>query len=230
MSAGRRIAGRRLAGRRLAWCGLVSGAASAIVLLGACSSTPMNVVAVSPDGGGNPIVPGDEGGAAIDAATDTKAATDAPATACEGACKTTSLVGDFGGKKRTLVRAQFGTQQGDAGVELHTESHLGGDPACPTMSSPSPDYTLIVTAIPRGATGQKLSQNDGIKSVFFDFKGDLGLAAPSGISKSLSVNITVVAEDPATPPAWVAVDVTAGFTEGTVAGHLYAEYCQSLSQ
>jgi hypothetical protein len=223
-------AGRRIAGRRLAWCVPLAGSASAFVLLAACSSSPL-VAPVSPDGGGNPVVPGNEGGTVTDAATDTTLpTTDGPATACEGACKTTSLVGDFGGRKRTLVRAQFGTQAGDAGTELHTESHLGGDPACPTMSSPSPDYTLIVTAIPRGATGQKLSQNDGIRSVFFDFKGDLGLAAPSGISKSLSVNITVVAEDPATPPAWVAVDVSAGFTEGTVAGHLYAEYCQSLTQ
>lgn len=232
MSSGRRIAGRRLAGRRLGWRVLVSGSASALVLLAACSSSPL-APAISPEGGGSPVGPGDEGGSVSDAgagADTTVATTDAPATACEGACKITSLVGDFGGKKRTLVRAQFGTQQGDAGAELHTESHLGGDPACPTMSSPSPDYTLIVTAIPRGATGQKLSQNDGIKSVFFDFKGDLGLAAPSGISKSLSVNITVVAEDPATPPAWVAVDVTAGFTEGSVAGHLYAAYCPSLSQ
>ena len=230
MSSGRRISGRRISGRRLAWGTLVSGSASAIVLLAACSSSPMSV-AVSPEGGGTPVVPGSEGGPVTDAGTDTTVATtDAPATSCDGACKTTSLAADFGGRKRTLVRAQFGTQQGDAGTELHTESHLGGDPACPTMSSPSPDYTLIVTAIPRGAVGQKLSQNDGIKAVFFDFKADLGLAAPSGLSKSLSVNVTVVAEDPATPPAWVAVDVTAGFTEGTVAGHLYAEYCQSLTQ
>ena len=221
------ILGRR---RRLAWCALVSASAAGLVLLAACSSSPpMVVVAVAPDGGA-PVVPGDETAASSDAATDTKVATDAPATACEGACKTTSLVADFGGKKRTLVRAQMGTQPGDGGVELHTESHLGGVPGCPTMSSPSPDYTLNVTAIPRGAAGRKLSQNDGIKSVFFDFKSDLGLAAPSGISKSLSVNITVVAEDPATPPAWVAVDVTAGFTEGTIAGHFYAEYCASLSQ
>ncbi len=203
-----------------------------LVLLGACSS-PM-VIASSPpvaaDGGGTPVTPGDDGGSPTDAGVETSTDGAAPSTTCEGACKTTSLVGDFGGKKRTLVRAQMGTQQGDAGAELHTESHLGGDPACPTMSSPSPDYTLLVTAIPRGAAGRKLSQNDGIKSVFFDFKGDLGLAAPSGISKSLSVNLTVVAEDPATPPAWVAVDVTAGFTEGTIAGHFYAEYCASLSE
>jgi hypothetical protein len=233
MSSGRRMG--RCVRRRVLGAGISSvlvplASLALLALAAACSSSPM-VVAVSPDGGVSPVVPPSEGGSVTDASNDsTVATTDAPSSACEGACKVTSLVGDFGGKKRTLVRAQFGTQQGDAGSELHTESHLGGDPACPTMSSPSPDYTLIVTSIPRGATGKKLSQNDGIKAVFFDFKADLGLAAPSGISKSLSVNVTVVAEDPATPPAWVALDVTAGFTEGTVAGHLYAEYCQSLTQ
>ena len=155
---------------------------------------------------------------------------DGPSGTCEGACKTTSLVADFGGKKRTLVRAQFGTQQGDAGPELHTESHLGGSAACPSQQSPSPDYTLLVTPVPRGAAGKKLSDRDGVTSAFFDFKGDLGLAAPSGITKALSVNVTVVGEDPATPPAWVALDVIAAFTEGEVRGHLYAEYCDSLSQ
>ena len=224
---------RRHGGARRTWLFVgAAGIASLLVLAACSSSTVATVPAASPDGGGGPSGPADEGGTIGDAGTgaDAAPATDGAATACEGACKVTALNADFGGKKRTLVRAQFGTEQGDAGAELHTESHLGGDPACPTMSSPTTDYTLIVTAIPRGAVGQKLSQNDGIKSVFFDFKGDLGLASPTGISKSLSVNVTVVAEDPATPPAWVAVDVTAGFTEGTVAGHLYAAYCPSLSQ
>jgi hypothetical protein len=128
------------------------------------------------------------------------------------------------------VRAQFGTQQGDAGAELHTESHLGGAAACPSQSSPTPDYTLIVSAIPRGQSGIKLSDRDGVTSAFFDFKSDLGLASPSGITKAVSVNITVVAEDTASPPAWVAVDVSAMFREGEVTGHMYAEYCASLSQ
>jgi hypothetical protein len=208
-----------------------AGAAS-IACLGlfavACGASSSGVAVQSADGAG-PSSPGSEGGSTTDAEADASA--DAPAGACQGACKTTALVADFGGKKRTLVRAQFGTQQGDAGAELHTESHLGGSAACPSQSSPSPDYTLIVTSVPRGVgAGTKLSDRDGITSAFFDFKGDLGLAAPSGITKALSVNVTVVGEDPATPPAWVALDVIVAFTEGEVRGHLYADYCDSLTQ
>lgn len=194
----------------------------------ACASSSSNAAAQYPDGS-DTVSPTPDGGGTTDAQLD--AGADGASTSCEGACKTTALVADFGGKKRTLVRAQFGTQQGDAGPELHTESHLGGMAACPSASSPSPDYTLLVTPVPRGAgAGKKLSDRDGITSAFFDFKGDLGLAAPSGITKALSVNVTVVGEDTATPPAWVALDVIASFTEGEVRGHLYAEYCDSLSQ
>lgn len=193
----------------------------------ACSSSSTNVGVSYPDGGGTNPAP-DDGGSTSEAASD--AGVDAPSGTCEGACKTTSLVADFGGKMRTLTRAQFGTQPGDGGTELHTESHLGGSAACPSQSSPSPDYTLIVSAIPRGSAGKKLSDKNKVTSAFFDFKGDLGLAAPSGITEAISVNITVASEDPATPPAWVAVDVSASFREGTVKGHLYAEYCDSLTQ
>lgn len=199
----------------------------------ACSSSSSNAVAQYPDSGGMSTMSPDDG-----SSTDSKndGGADGASGTCEGTCKTTSLVVDIGGKKRTLVRAQFGTQQGDGGLasggraELHTESHLGGQAACPSASSPSPDYTLIVSSVPRGAAGMKLSDRDGITSAFFDFKGDLGLAAPSGITKALGVSVTVAGEDPATPPAWVALDVVAAFTEGEVKGHLYAEYCGSLTQ
>ena len=88
-------------------------------------------------------------------------------------------------------------------------------------------WPLIVSAIPRGAAGRTLRDRDGLTSAFFDFKGDLGLPP---ITKALSVNVTVVGEDSATPPTWVALDVSVYFTEGTVKGHLYAEYCASLSE
>jgi hypothetical protein len=215
--------------RRLAWCAFASLTLPVVVVASACSSSSSNGSgAVVPGGEDGSTLPENEGGVTADAKSD--GTTDAPKTTCDGACKTTSLVADFGGKKRTLVRAQFGTQQGDAGAELHTESHLGGAAACPSQSSPTPDYTLIVSAIPRGQSGIKLSDRDGVTSAFFDFKSDLGLASPSGITKAVSVNITVVAEDTASPPAWVAVDVSAMFREGEVTGHMYAEYCASLSQ
>jgi hypothetical protein len=213
--------------RRLAWLSLVSGSAAAMIVTVACSSSPSTTGgAVAPGPGNDANVPADDGGVITDATSEAKA--DAPTSACEGACKTTSLDTDYG-RHRTLNRAQFGTQQGDAGSELHTEAHLGGSPACPSTQSPTPDYTLIVSSIPRGK-GSKLSERDGVTSAFFDFKNDLGLAAPSGITKSVSVSINVTAQDTADPPAWVAMDVSAMFREGEVKGHMYAEYCPSLSQ
>jgi hypothetical protein len=206
---------------RLAFFAPCACFASALVLLAACSSSSSGIGVLAGEAG----IPANDGAAAGDAGSD------ASASDCEGACKTTSLAADFGGNERTLSRAQFGTQQGDDGSpELHVEAHLGGDSVCPDEQSPSPDYTLIVDAIPRGRAGQTVKETDGVSSAFFDFKADLGLAAPSGISKAISVNVTVVAEDTATPPAWVALDVSIGFTEGSVKGHLYAAYCPSLTE
>ena len=212
--------------RSVLTCLVASCSAPAALVVLACSSSSSTAGAKYPDGDtSNAML--DDGSMPV---TKLDAGADGSSGTCEGTCKTTALIADFGGKKRTLVRAQFGTQPGDGGPELHTESHLGGLSACPTAQSPSPDYTLLVTPVPRGAAGKKLTDRDGITSAFFDFKGDLGLAAPSGITKALGVSVTVVGEDPATPPAWVALDVDAAFTEGEVRGHLYAEYCDSLSQ
>jgi len=190
----------------------------------ACSSsTQQGVVQPVAD-----AAPGDDAGPTDSAtASDTATGTDGSSSStCEGACKTTSLVADFGGKTRTLVRAQHGTQAGDAGSEFHVEGHLGGAPECPTQNSPSPEYTVIVTSIPRGRVG-KLTEADGIKGAFFDFKGDLGLPP---IAKSTKAEVTIVAVDSATPPAWVAMDVSVTFPEGTVKGHLYAAHCTSLDE
>lgn len=199
-------------------------ASSMFAGLFACSSSDTGSGVDTPDGAGDASTSPVDAGSSADGASSTS---DATAGSCEGACKVTSLVIEIGAKKRTLVRAQFGTQQGAASAELHTESHLGGTPACPDQTSPSPDYTLIVSAIPRGAPGRKLSDRDGVVSSLFDFKGDLGLPP---ITKAVSVNLTVVDEDTATPPKWVALDVSAMFREGQVQGHLYAEYCPSLSR
>lgn len=204
--------------RRVAFVGIAGSFAVAL----ACSSTSSTAILDPvPDG-----ATGDETGTAPEGST-----TDAPTNeggggTCEGACKQTSLVADFGGKTRTLARAQSGTQPGDGGVDFHVETHLGGDPACPTETSPSPEYTFVVTQVPRGRTG-KLTEKDGPKSAFFDFKGDLALPP---ITRATKVEVTIVAQDTASPPAWVAMDVSATFAEGTVVGHLYASHCASLDQ
>jgi hypothetical protein len=195
-------------------------AACAVLLLAACSSNEPNGVGY--------VAPSDASTPGVDSGPDaTDAGTDVSAPGCVGACKTTSLVVDIGGTKRPLDRAQFGTQQGDAGAQLHVEAHAGGSPECPSQTSPTPTYTLIVSSIPRGAAGGSASKSDGVASAFFDFKGDLGLPP---LTKATAVSITSLVEDSANPPAWSAFDVTATFPEGTVTGHIYAEYCASLSE
>ena len=206
--------------RGIASAALLSTAAAIVLSVAACSSDDSTgVVGAAPDGGPDGAL------AAADAGSD--AGSDASPPVCEGACKTTSLVVDIGGNKRPLGRAQVGTQQGDAGAQLHVEAHSGGKPECPGPSSPTPTYTLIVSRIPRGAAGGTASERDGVTSAFFDFKGDLGLPP---LTKATSVSVTALVEDTATQPAWSAFDVAATFKEGTVTGHVYAEYCASLSE
>lgn len=208
---------------------LACAASSALfaVACAACSSTTASVTnSSSGDPGTEAGPPKDEGGTTISDAGP-EATADASPTACEGACKKTTLVADFGGKKRTLDRAQFGTQPGDGGVAYHSESYAGGAAACPVSGAPQTDYTLIVTNVPRGMVGKKLSDRDGISSTFFDFRNDLGLPP---LTKAVGVSLTVTAEDTSASPKWVAFDVTAAFREGEVKGHAYAEFCQSLSE
>src|SRR5689334_19799232 len=118
--------------------------ATAILALGACSSSS----------GGAPA-PGS------DASAD-DAGADAPGT-CDGACRTTALVATFGSKTGTLDRAQLGVDHGDTGDTLHVEAHHGGDPACPTASSPTPDRTFVLSGVPRTASvGATLTESDGV--------------------------------------------------------------------
>jgi hypothetical protein len=194
-----------------AWSGVRAALVGAGVAVSACSSSSDGGVGAPSEAGALPVTDGGVEEAAVGA--------------CDGACRETSLVLDVGGQQRTLVRSQFGAQLGDAGSELHAEAHLGGDPACPAAGSRSPDYTLVVTAVPARSAGTRLSERDGVRSTLFDFKGDLGLP-PS--SRAATVSVTVVATDAATPPTWVALDVSASFAGGSVKGHVFATHCASM--
>lgn len=148
-------------------------------------------------------------------------------TVCSGACAAAALDAAFEGAHRPLDRAQLGTD--DVAGEppmLYVEAHLSGDPACPTETSPSPDRTVILSGVPRGAAGKTLTEADGLRLSYLEFAADSTLPP---IVKATSVTLTGIMEDPATPPAWFAADLVATFDEGTVTGHLYATYCQSLS-
>ncbi len=194
-------------------------AALALPIAVACSSSSS-----SPSGGSEPT-PAD-----VDAAVGKRtevpdAATSVDPTVCEGPCKVTTGVASFGGKEISFDRAQFGLD-GDAGSRFRVEAHVGGDPACPTQDSPTPDQTLIVAGIPRGAPGKALTKADGVTATLIDFKG--GLLASAKPASATDLLLTVTAQDPAASPQWVGFELQATFPTGAVKAYFYAVRCASL--
>jgi hypothetical protein len=137
--------------------------------------------------------------------------------------ETTSVDVVIGGVSRTLERAQFGRSKDDAGETLYIEAHEGGDPACPTESTPTPKRTVIVSNVPLGAAGTVYTKADGIAVSFLDFTGDQLDGKP--LSKATAATVTIVAIESMS----VELDVDATFAEGTAKGRLYAEHCESLN-
>lgn len=137
--------------------------------------------------------------------------------------KPTSLDATLGGVSRTLDRAQFGNDVGDAGSLVRVEVHAGGDPACPTEMSPTPDRTLVVANVPRAPAGSSFTHADGVRVSYFDFAGDQIPSVP--IARASSATVTIAYAD----EMLVEVDVEATFPEGTVTGHATAQFCASLS-
>ncbi len=137
-------------------------------------------------------------------------------TICEGECAETSVRAEFEAV-RVLDHAVFGINNADA--TLHVEAYLGGDLGCPSETSATPDYTLVLgkVAMPNG-TGPTTSTGNVL-----DFVGDLlggGLGAQA--------TIVIVRAVAAIPNDFVALDIDLEFANGTVVGHLYATHCDSL--
>ncbi|HEU0029624.1 MAG TPA: hypothetical protein VFQ53_03250 [Kofleriaceae bacterium] len=154
---------------------------------------------------------------AIDAAIDGGGGL--PST-CEGACMTTAITATLAAT-RTLNHAVYGVTA--ATNELHVEVHLGGAAGCPTETSPTPDYTLVLGTVPIPTTTAPLTSSGNI----LDFVGDL-LGGPLG-APARSVVITPVAGSAITSSTGsVALDVMLTFDAGTVSGHLFALHCASL--
>ena len=140
-----------------------------------------------------------------------------PAT-CTGACATTALTADFE-VTRTLDKSYFGINSDDDTLRVETYRRAGT--GCPTMSSPTPDYTLIIGRLPKPTGTGALESPANI----LDFRGDL-LGGPLGVAATMRT-ITPTAFD---DRMLIALDVMLTFNEGTVMGHLYATYCGSLDQ
>ncbi len=182
-------------------------AAASVLAFAACSSSSSGDAATGGDAG-----PSD-------------AAAEASALACDTTCKTLTVSANFNGNALAFDRGQFGTQTVDGGTGYHVEVHAGGDPACPTQNSPTPERSFVVTSIPHLAAGQSATEADGVRAAYLDFAGD----GSAPLVKSTQIKVTVTAIDSAAKPTWIAFDVDAKFPTGSVTGHVYATYCESLS-
>jgi hypothetical protein len=136
-------------------------------------------------------------------------------TSCDGECQETTARAEFD-TVRVFDRAVFGIN-GDA--TLHVEAYLGGESGCPSESSPTPDYTLVLgkVAEPNGTAPTTSTGN------VLDFVGDL-LGGELG-AQATTVIVRAVA---ASPNEFVALDVDLEFSNGGIFGHLYATHCESL--
>jgi hypothetical protein len=175
----------------------MKSAAALVVLLAACG--------------------GDDAPATIDAASADSPMADAGfGSTCQGTCTTTVLTAAFM-VTRTLDAAYFGITAADN--TLHVEAYRGAAAGCPTTSSPTPEYTLVLGRVTRPTSTQASTSPGNI----LDYQGDL-LGGPLGQAAS-TVTITPVA---ASGDSFVALDLMLVFPSGTVMGHLYATHCTSL--
>jgi hypothetical protein len=145
---------------------------------------------------------------------------------CEDACAQTLLTLVFGNDEVSIDRAQFGFNLPDNGEQtLHVEAHFGGDPACPSPSSPTPDRTVIFANVPIPTDPTPI---EGTPVTLLDFEGSL---SPNPFDKATQVTLTPVAAR-MTPPeaAFVAFEVDVVFPGGTMVGHVYASHCDSMDE
>jgi hypothetical protein len=149
-----------------------------------------------------------------------------PFEACEDACSQTLLTLVFGNDQASIDRAQFGFNLPDNGSQtLHVEAHFGGDPACPSPSSPTPDRTVIFANVPLPTD---VTPIEGTPVTLLDFEGSL---SPNPFDKATQVTLTPVAAR-MTPldAAFVAFEVEVVFPGGTMTGHVYAVHCESMDE
>lgn len=165
------------------------------------------LVACGDDGSQQPL----DGSAGSDAMTGL-------ATTCTGACATTSLTATFGQTTRRLDVAYFGMTTSNGMQALYVEAYGGAAAGCPSMNSPTPDYTLILGSVPMPTSTAAITSPANL----IDFQGDL-LPSPAPL-KATTVTLTPVAKN----AAELALDVDLTFPSGTLAGHLFATHCDSL--
>lgn len=139
---------------------------------------------------------------------------------------TMSLTAKFGSVQRTLDRAYFGVTRSASGATLHVEAYRGGGTGCPTQSSPTTDYTLVLATVPMPSGMMPITSPGNI----LDFVGHL-LNGPLGAAAT-TVTITPMATDVCATCSgtFLSADTSITFAAGTITGHLYATHCDSLDE
>ncbi|CAN5465005.1 hypothetical protein BH11MYX1_BH11MYX1_50400 [soil metagenome] len=156
------------------------------------------------------------GGNAANPAADAMLDAAAPDFAtCTGACMTTAVMVNISAQ-RMLDVAYYGVNQSGT---LHVEVYANAAAGCPTMSSPTPDYALILGSVPVPTDTSSSTSSANL----LDYKGDL-LGGPLG-KAATTVALVPTSFAVATH---LALDLDLGFSPGTAMGHVFAIHCTSL--
>lgn len=161
----------------------------------------------------------DAGESPADAGTDAGTSDAGAADAGPGDAGTLLNV-SVGANRGVMDRAQHGLEQ-DGGV-LYVEAHFGGDPACPTMTSPTPSRTLIIAGLRPLPAGSTLAYDAGLRVTLLDFQGTLTTAPLVRAVDARAVSLG------GTAGTLVRFSLEATFADGGVSGTFAAEHCASL--
>lgn len=214
----------------------------AAVMLLACSGEPEP----SPDAG-MPVDAGtslDAGNDATDAGSDSHDAGTGQSDAgtdprCDGECPETTLEVTLDGKSAKFDRVQFGytspAKSSSGDWELHIEAYAGGDPACPTESSRTPNQALIIGAVPVPEDETPLTRADhGVSVVLFDFAEALTEApVVHGAPVTLTPGKRSLCPECATDGTgnegdYLTFELFAAMPGGLVSGQGFAEHCATM--
>jgi hypothetical protein len=184
---------------------------------------------------------GDDGGSASDAGTtvaDAAPSGGALAQTCTGPCATMDLGVSFGATSRSFDRAFFGLTSpamSDSGEwEIYIENNAGTDDACPTVSSPSPDFLLslggflVPTEIGEASASATLVDFEGALLTDEVFE-----RASAHTVRWVAADLCIACSEGTEtdrPERMVAFELDATFTGGTITGHSYATHCDSLDK
>jgi hypothetical protein len=146
-----------------------------------------------------------------------RAATDAVAdTSADAPLAPQSLEAVFGEVRAPFDRAYYGARDG----VLHIEAHHGGVAGCPTMTSPTPDRTLVIAGLPAGLATTR-TYADGVRVSLLDFKGTL---TKEPILRATEVTV----RDPSSRGDALAFYLDATLPGGKIQGNVQAVHCASL--